>query len=58
VEVGLDGDRVGLIGRAISEQVYDLVTFAADKDRVLGTRAIVEFGSPCRSGGAWRTRAN
>ncbi|MBS2938377.1 DUF2510 domain-containing protein [Nocardioides sp. J2M5] len=48
VEVRLDGQRVGVMSKAISEQVQDLVAFVASKDRLPVARAIVK-GSDLRA---------
>lgn len=48
VEVRLDNERVGVMSKAISEQVHDLVAFVASKDRVPVARAIVK-GSDLRA---------
>ncbi|GAW51490.1 MULTISPECIES: HIRAN domain-containing protein [unclassified Nocardioides] len=48
VEVRLDGERVGVMSKAISEQIHDLVAFVADKGRVPVARAIVK-GSDLRA---------
>ncbi|RYB93722.1 DUF2510 domain-containing protein [Nocardioides oleivorans] len=48
VEVRLDEQRVGVMSKAVSEQVYDLVAFVAAKNRVPVARAIVK-GSDLRA---------
>jgi hypothetical protein len=48
VEVRLDDERVGVMSKAISEQVEDLVAFVAGKNRVPVARAIVK-GSDLRA---------
>jgi hypothetical protein len=48
VEVRLDGERVGVLTKGMSDQVRDLVTFVAEKGRVPVARAIVK-GSALRA---------
>lgn len=48
VEVRLDGERIGVMSRAISEQVHDLVTYVASRGRVPVVRALIK-GSDLRA---------
>jgi HIRAN domain len=48
VEVRLDGERVGVLTKAMSDQVRDLVTFVTDCGRVPVARAVVK-GSTLRA---------
>jgi Protein of unknown function (DUF2510)/HIRAN domain len=48
VEVRLDGQRVGIMSKVISEQIQDLVTYVASRDRTPVARAIVK-GSDLRA---------
>ena len=42
IEVRLDGQRVGVMSKAISDQIHDLVTYVADNGRIPVARAIVK----------------
>ncbi len=48
IEVRLDGQRVGVMSKAISDQIHDLVTYVADNGRIPVARAIVK-GSDLRA---------
>lgn len=48
IEVRLDGERVGVMSKAISDQIHDLVTYVASNGRVPVARAIVK-GSDLRA---------
>lgn len=48
IEVRLGGGPVGVMSKAISEQVHDLVTYVASSGRVPVARAIVK-GSDLRA---------
>ena len=46
--VDLDGERVGVMSKALSEQIADLVTYVAGKGRLPVARAVVK-GSDLRA---------
>ncbi len=48
IEVRLDGERVGVMSKAISEQIHDLVTYVAGTGKTPVARAIVK-GSDLRA---------
>ncbi len=48
VEVRLDGERVGVMSKAISDQIHDLVTYVASSGRTPVARAIIK-GSDLRA---------
>ena len=48
VEVRLDGDRVGVMSKAMSDQIRDLVTYVAGEGRIPVARAIIK-GSNLRA---------
>lgn len=48
VEVRLDGERVGVMSKAISDQIRDLVTYVASRGRTPVARAIIK-GSDLRA---------
>ena len=48
VEVRLDGERVGVMSKTISDQIHDLVTYVASKGRTPVARAIIK-GSDLRA---------
>lgn len=48
IEVRLDGGRVGVMSKAISDQIADLVTYVADNGRTPVARAIIK-GSDLRA---------
>lgn len=48
IEVRLDGSRVGVMTKAMSEQVHDLVTYVAERGRTPVARAVVK-GSDLRA---------
>ena len=48
VEVRLDGERVGVMSKAISDQIHDLVTYVASKGKAPVARAIIR-GSDLRA---------
>ena len=48
IEVRLDGERVGVMSKAISDQIHDLVTYVASKGNIPLARAIVK-GSDLRA---------
>lgn len=48
IEVRLDGERVGVMSKTISDQVHDLVTYVASKGRTPVARAIIK-GSDLRA---------
>ena len=48
IEVRLDGQRVGVMSKAISDQIHDLVTYVADNGRTPVARAIIR-GSDLRA---------
>lgn len=48
VEVRLDGERVGLLSKALSDQVADLVAFVAQRGCLPVARAVVK-GSDLRA---------
>jgi hypothetical protein len=48
VEVRLDGQRVGVMSKTISDQLHDLVTYVAGRGRVPVARAVIK-GSDLRA---------
>jgi len=48
IEVRLDGERVGVMSKAISDQIHDLVTYVAGNGKTPVARAIIK-GSDLRA---------